>query len=102
MRILLVNLGARALLEVELISSAVEHHAKGVERYLAGDLPAARAAFERAVQSDDYHAASHRMLGTLLKIDGDRVNAKKHLERALLLDPEGIEGKKARELLAEL
>jgi tetratricopeptide (TPR) repeat protein len=102
LRILLVNLGAKALLEVELISSAVEHHAKGVERYLAGDLDAARKLFESAVESDDYHAASHRMLGTLLRIKGEGEEAKRHLKRAVELDPDGEEGKKAKELLDEM
>lgn len=102
LRVLLVNLGARALLEIELISSAVEQHAKGVERYLAGDLEAAVTAFERAVASDDYHAPSHRMLGTILRIRGKTVDAKRHLERAVALDPDGEEGTKARTLLEEM
>ncbi|HVO29356.1 MAG TPA: hypothetical protein VMV18_01415 [bacterium] len=102
LRVLLVNLGARALLTVELISSAVEHHAKGVERYMAGDVDGALAHFERAVESDEYHAASQRMLGTVLKLKGNLTGARVHLARAIELDPDGEDGRKARELLSEL
>lgn len=102
LRVLLLNLGAKALLEVELISSAVEHHGKGLERYLAGDVDGALAFFEKAVESDEYHAPSQRMLGTVLKVKGDRDRARVHLARAADLDPDGEDGRKAKELLAGL
>lgn len=99
LRILIVNLGAKAFLQVELISSAEEHHAEGMKAYLAGDIDAAIAAFEKGVASDDYHAPSHLMLGVTKKVKGDWTGARKHFHRASELDEKGEIGAKAREHL---
>lgn len=99
LRILLLNLGAKAFLTIELISSAAEHHAEGMARYLEGDVEGAIACFQRGVESDDYHAPSHLMLGVCRKVKGDWSAARKHFERAAALDDEGETGAKAREHL---
>lgn len=99
LRALIVNLGAKQLLEITLISSAEEHYTRGMERYLAGDIEAAIASFQRGVESDDYHAASHLMLGIVNKVRGDWTKAKRHFHVASELDPKGETGAKAREHL---
>lgn len=99
LRVLLLNLGAKAFLTVELISSAAEHHAEGMEKYLAGDVDGAIACFEHGVASDDYHAPSHLMLGVTRKVKGDWTAARRHFERAAALDEKGEAGMKAREHL---
>ena len=99
LRVLIVNLGAKAFLQIELISSAEEHYAEGKERYMEGDITAAIAAFQRGVDADDYHAPSHLMLGICQKVRGNDADARKHFERAAELDPKGDTGKKARENL---
>lgn len=102
LRILLLNLGAKAFLQVELISSAAEHHAEGMAKYLEGDVDAAIACFQRGVESDDYHAPSHLMLGVTRKVRGDWTSARKHFERAASLDEKGETGAKAREHLRNM
>lgn len=99
LRILIVNLGAKAFLQIELISSAEEHHAEGMKAYLGGDIDAAILAFEKGVASDDYHAPSHLMLGVTKKVKGDWTGARKHFQRAAELDEKGEIGAKAREHL---
>ena len=99
LRALIVNLGAKQFLEIQLISSAEEHYSRGMERYLAGDMEAALAAFGRGVESDDYHAPSHLMLGIVHKVRGDWTKAKRHFQVAAELDPKGETGAKAREHL---
>lgn len=99
LRILIVNLGAKAFLQIELISSAEEHHADGMKSYLAGDMDAAIGCFEKGVASDDYHAPSHLMLGVCRKVKGDWTAARKHFQRASELDDKGEIGAKAREHL---
>ena len=99
---LLVNVGAKAFLTVELISSAEEHYNRGMERYLAGDVDSAGAAFEKGVESDPYHAGCHLMLGVAMKVKGSWTGARKHFERAAELDPNGALGAKAREHLRQM
>ena len=94
-----MNLGAKAFLQVEFISSAEEHHADGMKAYLAGDIDAAIGFFERGVAADDYHAPSHLMLGVTKKVKGDWTGARKHFQRAAELDEKGDIGAKAREHL---
>lgn len=102
LRALILNLGAKAFLEVRIISSAEEHYHRGMERYLAGDVEEALAAFRRGVESDDYHAGCHLMIGVVQKVRGDRADAKKHFQVAAELDKTGEVGAKAREHLAGL
>lgn len=102
LRALIMNLGAKSLLDVSLISSAEEHYARGMERYLAGDIDAARLAFEAGIASDDYHAGSQLMLGIVSKVRGDWTLARKHFTVAEKLDPTGEHGAKAREHLRQM
>lgn len=99
LRILIVNLGAKAFLEIEFISSAEEHHAEGMKSYLAGDMDSAISAFAAGVAADDYHAPSHLMLGVCRKVKGDWTTARRHFQRAAELDDKGDIGAKAREHL---
>lgn len=102
LRLLIVNLGAKALLEVELISSAEEHHAAGMEKYLAGDVDGAAVEFQKGADGDDYHAPSHLMLGVCKKVRGELGAARAHFRRAAELDPKGETGAKARAHLRDM
>ena len=99
LRILIVNLGAKAFLQIEFISSAEEQYAEGMKSYLAGDMDSAISAFAAGVAADDYHAPSHLMLGVCRKVKGDWSAARKHFQRASELDDKGDIGAKAREHL---
>lgn len=99
LRILIVNLGAKAFLQIEFISSAEEHYAEGMKSYLAGDMDSAISSFGHGVTADDYHAPSHLMLGVCRKVKGDWTAARRHFERASELDDKGDIGAKAREHL---
>lgn len=100
LRALILNLGVKAFLEVRIISSAEEHYHRGMERYLAGDMEEAVASFRRGVDSDDYHAGCHLMVGVVQKVRGDREDARRHFQVAAELDASGEVGAKAREHLA--
>jgi hypothetical protein len=99
---LIINLGGKTFLTVELVSSAVEHYNTGMERYLAGDMDGAGIHFEKGVDSDPYHPGCHLMLGVALKVKGNWTAAKKHFQRASELDGSGEIGVKAREHLRQM
>jgi hypothetical protein len=64
LRALLVTLGTKAVLDVELVSEADRQVARGREALLAGDLERAMDAFGKALQMDRDCASAHLSLGT--------------------------------------
>ena len=100
LRVLLMNLGAKALLDVELVHDAEEELARGKEALLSGELDAAAQAFSRAVQMDRSCAPAHLNLGVVAKLRGDWEAAKAAWRKAEELDPAGACGEEARQLLA--
>ncbi|HCF57575.1 MAG TPA: hypothetical protein DFS52_06230 [Myxococcales bacterium] len=96
---LLVNVGAKALLEVELVSEADLEVARGKQALLGGDLDRAMEIFLHAAEMDRDCASAHLNLGICHKLKGDRDEARKDLERAEQLDPAGVVGEEARRLL---
>jgi tetratricopeptide (TPR) repeat protein len=96
---LLVNLGAKALLEVELVSEAELEVARGKQALLGGDLDRAMEIFLHAAEMDRDCASAYLNLGICHKLKGERDEARKNLERAEQLDPAGTVGEEARRLL---
>jgi tetratricopeptide (TPR) repeat protein len=85
---LLVNLGAKAVLDVEFIHEADELVQEGLARYLDGDLEEAEELYRRALDRRPDDPAALYNLGTLLRVSGRRAEALDVLRRAAM-GPEG-------------
>lgn len=75
--------------------------ALGWARLLSEDLPAARAAFQHALELDRNFAESHGSLAVVMILEGCPENAKAMAETALRLDRKSFAGALARALLLE-
>lgn len=96
------NLGARAVLEVQILHEAEELVSQGVEAYLGGDVEAAERLYRQALarRKDDPAALYH--LGVLLRVTGRVDEAADALRRAAM-GPEGHpEVVKASDLLRRM
>lgn len=102
LRALAVNLGGRALLDVELISDAEPHLARGKEHLLDGDLDDALECFETALAISRDLPSAHLNVGIVRKLQGDRHAAVESFERAHRLDPHGEIGRQASSQLKKL
>jgi serine/threonine-protein kinase len=86
------SLGARA---VDAANQAIAldayladaHVSVGLARSVAGDLPAAKAAFEHALVLDPTNAGAHRGLGDIAEGEDRLDDAMAHYQKALALDP---------------
>lgn len=85
---LLVNLGAKAVLDVEFIHEADELVQEGLAHYLDGELEEAEACYRRALDRRDDDAAALYNLGTLLRVTGRKDEALTVLRKAAM-GPEG-------------
>jgi tetratricopeptide (TPR) repeat protein len=85
---LLVNLGARAVLDVEFVHEADELVQEGLELYLAGELEAAEAKYRAALDRRPDDASALYNLGTLLRVAGRKDEALSTLRKAAM----GTEG----------
>jgi tetratricopeptide (TPR) repeat protein len=102
LRLLVVNLAGRALIDVELVNDSAKKLQAGKEALLAGDLEGALAAFQEAVDMDLDNPQVHLNLGIARKLSGQSELARTALEKALALDPEGPAAAEARRLLQSL
>ena len=96
------NLGARAVLEVQILHEAEELVSQGIEAYLAGEVEAAERLFREALarRKDDASALYH--LGVLLRVTGRQDEALEALRRAAMgpeSDPDVV---KASDLLRRM
>jgi tetratricopeptide (TPR) repeat protein len=82
LRLVLMNLGVKAFVEIELVHEAGERVREGQELFAAGEVDAAEAKYREALQmkSDDPSALYH--LGVLYRVSGRRDEAQKSLQRA--------------------
>lgn len=85
---LLVNLGATAFLDVELVHEADELVREGLGLYLDGEIEAAEARYREALERRPDDPAALYNLGTLLRVSGRRAEALEVLRRAAM-GPEG-------------
>jgi len=85
---LLVNLGAKAVLDVEFLHEADELVQEGLAHYLDGELEAAEACYRRALDRRPDDASALYNLGTLLRVTGRQEEALGVLRRAAM-GPEG-------------
>jgi tetratricopeptide (TPR) repeat protein len=85
---LLVNLGAKAILDVEFIHEADQLVSEGVELYLAGDVEEAEAKYREALGRRDDDPSAMYNLGVLLRVTGRKEEAMSVLRQAAM----GTEG----------
>jgi tetratricopeptide (TPR) repeat protein len=102
LRLLVFNLAGRTLIEVEFVNDSEKKILEGKEALLSGDLEAALAAFEAALEMDEENPAVHLNLGVAYKLKGDHVEARRVLAKASALDPKGVTGAEAERLLKTL
>jgi tetratricopeptide (TPR) repeat protein len=100
LRALVVNLGARAVLEVVFIMEADEDVRRGREAVDAGEVLEAEDAFRAALEKEPSHQEALFRLGVLLRMTGKREEALERLEAAAAL--EGPLQEQAREVLARM
>ena len=75
LRALVVNLGARTIIEVEFIHEADEDVEAGRVAYEAGEVADAEEAFRRALDKESEHEEARYRLGILLRVTGKRDEA---------------------------
>jgi len=99
LRALVMNLGAKTVLQVEFVHSADEDLAEGQEHYQQGDLEEAEVCYRRALEMRPEHTATLYHLGVLLRVTGRRSEAIEALEKAAkdTASPEGVKAKDALE-----
>lgn len=85
---LLVNLGAKAFLDVEFIHEADELVQEGLSLYLDGEIEAAEAKYRQAIERRSDDPAALYNLGTLLRVTGRKDEAIEILRKAAM-GPEG-------------
>jgi tetratricopeptide (TPR) repeat protein len=102
LRAIAVNFGGRALLDVEFISDAEPHLARGKEHLLDGDLDEALDCFQTALAIARDMPSIHLNLGIVHKLKGDREAAAAAFRQAHKLDPHGEIGRQAMVQLKKL
>lgn len=85
---LLVNLGAKALLDVEFIHAADELVREGIALYMDGEVEQAEAKYRQAIERRPDNPTAHYNLGTLLRVTGRVDEARAALQQAAM-GPEG-------------
>lgn len=85
---LLVNLGAKAVLDIEFIHDADELVQSGLQAYLDGELDTAERRYREALRKRPDDPAALYNLGTLLRVSGRIEQARDALRRAAM-GPEG-------------
>ena len=85
---LLVNLGAKAVLDVAFIHEADELVQEGLSLYLDGEIEAAEAKYRQALDRRDDDPSALYNLGVLLRVSGRKAEAVAML-RSAAMGPEG-------------
>ena len=85
---LLVNLGAKAVLDVEFVHEADELDREGLDLYLGGEIEQAEAKYREALLKRPEDPSALYNLGTLLRVSGRKDEALAVLRKAAM-GPEG-------------
>ncbi len=85
---LLVNLGAKAVLDVEFVHEADELVQEGLQLYLEGEVEAAERKYREALDRRPDDPSALYNLGTLMRVSGRREEAL-HVLRKAAMGPEG-------------
>lgn len=101
LRALVVNLGARTVLEIKFIHDAEEKVAEGVALYMDGEVEAAEKLYREALRMKADDSAALYNLGILLRVTGRRAEALSCLEKAAA-DPEFPDNAKAAEAVEKM
>jgi len=97
LKALVVNLGARAVIQVEFIHEADEDVDAGRVAYEAGEVTEAETAFRRALDKEPEHEEARYRLGILLRVTGKRDEALDLLR--LVVAGEGVLAERAQEAI---
>jgi tetratricopeptide (TPR) repeat protein len=81
-RALVVNLGVKTFIEVELIHQADEKVREGIELYMNGEIESAEDKYREALKMKPGDVSALYNLGILLRVTGRRDEAMKALEEA--------------------
>jgi len=100
--VILVNLGAKAFLDVEFLHEADELVQEGLSLYLDGELDEAEARYREALTRRPDDPAALYNLGTLLKVTGRKEEARATLEKAAMGPEHHPDVVRAAEALARL
>lgn len=97
LRALLVNLGVRAIIEVEFIHDAEEKVSEGIELYMAGEIEGAEAKYREALRMKADDGAALYNLGVLLRVTARRDEAIECFEKvaAMKTHPDAERAKSA-------
>lgn len=101
-RMMFAHFLGRAVLELELVSTADPHVKEARKLFAEGDIDDALKSIDQAVAADHTSAAAHLLRGTLLKIKGDKAGAKSEFDRAEECDSRGETGARARNAKVKL
>ena len=93
LRALVVNLGVRTVIEVELIHDAVGKVAQGNELFLAGEVDAAEELYREALRMKRDHPEALYHLGVLLRVTGRRKEALECFEKVAELPGHALQEK---------
>jgi tetratricopeptide (TPR) repeat protein len=99
---LLVNLGAKAFLDVEFIHEADELVREGIDLYLDGEIDAAKKKYEEALRKRSDDPAALYNLGVALRVSGDNDKATEVLRKAAMGPEDHPDVIKASELLERM
>ena len=102
LRMVLGHIVGRALIDLEIVSSADPHVSTGRGAMANGDVDDAIAAFDEAIKSDHTCASAHFYRGIALKMRGDKAGAKSSFQRAEECDARGETGAQAKKLSEKL
>ncbi len=103
LRLLLVNLGVGSIIDVELVNAADVEVARGRDAFMEGEVEEAEAAYREALRMRPGDFSARYNLAVLLRVRGEKADAKALLDAALEEPPEGHpELEKARALHEKL
>lgn len=98
---LVVTLGARTVLDIELVHEASSRVREGVDYFMDGEVELAEERYREALRMKPGDTAALYNLGVVLRVTGRRDEAKECFERASQ-DEEHPDGARAREALGRM